>query len=155
MANEAENAALVRAAYAEWDASKGASSQKWLELMGDGVRFRSIAGGAKGMEFTRDCASRDEVARYFAELANDWQMIHYTVDELIAQGDRVVMLGSCCWRNKHTGRVVDTPKADFLRLHGAKVVEFYEFFDTAQAIAASTAGTAPQATAAVKTAVTS
>lgn len=153
MASEAENAALVRAAYAEWDASKGASSAKWLELMDEGVRFRSIAGGAKGMEFTRDCSNRDDVARYFAELSNDWQMIHYTVDELIAQGDRVVMLGSSCWRNKHTGRVVDTPKADFLRVRDGKVVEFYEFYDTAQAIAASTAGNGPWASAAVKKAV--
>lgn len=148
MANEARNMELVREAYAEWDATKGGSVQKWLDLMSAGVRFRSIAGGAKGMEFTRDCACVDDVARYFAELANDWQMIHYTVNELIAQDDRLVMLGRCCWQHRRTGRVVDTPKADFLTLKDGKVVEFFEFFDTAQAIAASTAAAAPQASAA-------
>jgi ketosteroid isomerase-like protein len=73
-------------------------------------------------------------------------MIHYTVDELIAEGDRVVMLGSCGWKNRRTGIVVQTPKADFLRLEGGKVVEFFEFFDTAKAMAASVGPALPAAT---------
>ena len=137
MGNEAANVALVRAAYKEWHESRGASGQRWLELMSNGVRFRSLARGAEGMEFSRDCACREDVARYFAELARDWEMLHYTVDELIAQGDRVVMLGRCGWRSRRTGRVVDTPKADFLRVLDGKVVEFFEFYDTHQAITAS------------------
>jgi hypothetical protein len=141
---EAANLALARAAYNAWNESRGASVQHWLDLMSHGVRFRSLAGGAPGMEFTRDCANRDDVGRYFAELARDWQMVHYTVDELIAQGDRVVMLGSCAWTNRHTGRTVETPKADFLTFRDGKVVEFFEFYDTAKALAASAAAqTAP------------
>ena len=145
MTNEARNVALVRAAYEAWSDSKGASTQQWLELMSHGVCFRSLAGGAPGLEFSRECAKRDDVARYFAELARDWEMIHYTVDELIAQGDRVVMLGSCGWRHRHSGRSVETPKADFLRMQDGKVVEFFEFYDTAKAIAAASvaAQTAP------------
>ena len=137
MSDEAGNLARVREAYRAWSESKGASVAKWMELMSSGVRFRSLAGGAEGMEFTRDCASCSEVERYFDELGSDWEMIHYTVDELIAHGDRVIMLGSCGWKHRRTGRVVDTPKADFLRMRDGKVTEFYEFFDTAQAIAAS------------------
>ncbi|HZX89671.1 MAG TPA: nuclear transport factor 2 family protein [Rudaea sp.] len=137
MMTETDNVALIREAYEQWHDSRGASVGKWLDLMSHGVRFRSLAGGAAGLEFSRDCASRDDVARYFAELGNDWDMIHYTVDELIAQGDRVVMLGSCGWKNRRTGIAVQTAKADFLRLKDGKVVEFFEFFDTAQAMAAS------------------
>lgn len=139
MSDEAANLARVREAYRAWSESKGASVSHWMELMSSGVRFRSIAGGADGMEFTRDCTSCADVERYFAELGRDWEMIHYTVDELVAQGDRVIMLGSCGWKHRRTGRVVDTPKADFLRMRDGKVTEFYEFFDTAQAIAASLA----------------
>jgi hypothetical protein len=132
-----EDLARVREAYRAWHESKGQSAQQWIDLMSSGVRFRSLAGGVAGMEFTRDCACRADVERYFEELARDWEMIHYTVDELIAQGERIVMLGSCAWRSRRTGRVVETPKADFLRMKDGKVVEFYEFYDTAKAIAAS------------------
>jgi len=146
MQAESDNLALIREAYQQWHDSRGASVGKWLDLMSHGVRFRSLAGGAAGLEFSRDCANRDEVARYFAELGNDWDMIHYTVDELIAQGDRVIMLGSCGWKNRRTGIAVQTPKADFLRMKDGKVIEFFEFFDTAKAMVASLGGVPPPAT---------
>jgi uncharacterized protein len=65
-------------------------------------------------------------------------MIHYTVDEYIAQDDAVFARGSTAWRNKKTGKTVDTPKADFWRFRDGKVVEFYEYYDTAGIIAAAT-----------------
>ena len=37
--------------------------------------------------------ARDELGRYFEGLARDWEMIEYKVDQFVAQGDRVVMLG--------------------------------------------------------------
>ena len=36
------------------------------------------------------------------------------------------------------GKAFDTPKADFWRLRDGKIVEFYEYFDTAQVMAAAT-----------------
>ena len=128
----------IRAAYQAWNDSKGQSMQHWLDLMSPSVRFRSLAGGAPGLEFTQDCRCSGDVERYFGALPQDWTMEHYTVDELFASGDRVVMLGHMSWTNKRTGRKVDTPKADFLRMQDGKVVEFFEFYDTAKAIAAAT-----------------
>ncbi len=66
-------------------------------------------------------------------------MIHYTVDEFVAQGDAVFMRGSCSWRHKRTGRVVDTPKVDFWRFRNGKAVEFYEYYDTVRVVAAAAA----------------
>src|SRR4249920_755059 len=43
---ETENVALIREAYQQWHDSRGASVNKWLDLMSHGVRFRSLAGGA-------------------------------------------------------------------------------------------------------------
>ena len=63
-------------------------------------------------------------------------MIEYRVDHLVAQGDRVVMLGFCSFRHRKTGKVVSTPKADAWRFEGGMAVEFYEYFDTAQVHAA-------------------
>jgi ketosteroid isomerase-like protein len=137
MGPEAENVSKLREAYRLWHETRGASLDHWLELMADDVVFRSLAGGAPGLDFTRDCQSRDQVSRYFAELGADWEMVHYTVDALIADGDRVAMLGSCAWVHRATGQTVETPKADFHRFRDGKIVEFFEFFDTARALAAA------------------
>ena len=48
-------------------------------------------------------------------------MIHYTVDEFVAQGDAVFMRGSTAWRNRRTGKTVDTPKVDFWRFENGNV----------------------------------
>jgi ketosteroid isomerase-like protein len=106
--------------------------------MTEDIQFRSLAAGAAGMEFTRASARKEEVKDYFSQLTKQWEMIHYTIDEYIAQGDRVVALGSCCFRHKQTGKILDTPKADFHKFRGGKICEFFEFYDTAQAIAAAT-----------------
>jgi len=134
---EDENVKLLREVYQSWNDSKANSVAQWMNLLADQVEWHSIADGAPGMEFSRGCCSRDEVAHYFNELGSEWEMIHYTVDEFIAQGDRVVMIGSCGWKNKRTAKEVETPKADILRLKDSKIVEFYEFYDTAKALAAS------------------
>ena len=64
-------------------------------------------------------------------------MIEYKVDQFVAQGDRVVMLGRlrvAPQEDRQGGR--DTPKADSWRFANGKAVEFYEYFDTAQVHAA-------------------
>ena len=74
---------------------------------------------------------------YFDGLLTDWTMVHYTVDEYIAQGDTVVARGACAWTNKTTGKIAETPKVDFWRFRDGKAVEFYEYFDTACVAAAA------------------
>jgi ketosteroid isomerase-like protein len=89
------------------------------------------------MEFTRACRSKEEVQTYFQELGKDWELLSYNADEFIAQGDRVVMLGSCEWKHRATGKIAKSPKADVHRLRDGKVVDFMEFYDTAVALAAA------------------
>jgi len=134
---EQDNVQTLREAYQLWNDSKADSVGHWLELIADDVKWNSIADGAPGMEFTRACNCKADVQRYFADLGSQWEMIHYTVDEFIAQGDRVVMLGSCGWRGRRSGVVVETPKADIIRMKNSKIVEFYEFYDTAKTLAAA------------------
>jgi ketosteroid isomerase-like protein len=136
MATPAQNLANLKDAYRQWHESKGGSVNAWLDLVADDVRIRSLAGGAPGAEFTREVRSREEFKRYFTGLLADWEMIHYTTDEFIAEGNRVAMRGSTAWRNRKTGRVVDTAKADFVTFRDGKIVEFQEFYDTAALMAA-------------------
>jgi ketosteroid isomerase-like protein len=138
MANENENVAILKTAYRLWHDTKGKSVDHWLDNMTDDVKFRSLAEGAKRMEFTRTSSCKDEVRHYFAGLTADWEMIYYRVDEYVAQGDRVVALGQISFKNKHTGKILETPKADFHKFRDDKICEFFEFYDTAQAITVAT-----------------
>jgi uncharacterized protein len=135
--SEQENLEILRRGYGLWNDTKANSVAHWLELIADDVKWRSIADGATGMAFTRACNTKADVQRYFAELGKQWEMNYYTVDEFIAQGDRVVMVGRCGWRNKKTGATLDTPKVDIIRMRDSRIVEFFELYDTAKALAAA------------------
>ncbi|MCI0442176.1 nuclear transport factor 2 family protein [bacterium] len=85
-------------AYESWDTSKGTNHEKWLELMSDHVVFRSLAGGTPGMEFTKECHSKDDVRGYFSGLYKDWEMIHYTPEQYITEGEHIAVRGSAFLR---------------------------------------------------------
>jgi ketosteroid isomerase-like protein len=132
-----DNVGKLRRAYQFWHDTRGGSAQHWLNLMADDVKVRSITAGAPGVAFTKANDGKAEAAQYFAGLAADWEMIHFTPTEFIAQGDRVVVLSTCAFRYRKTGKVAESPKADVFRFRDGWVVEFFEFFDTAQVLAAT------------------
>jgi uncharacterized protein len=138
MSREETQIELLKEAYKKWHESKAGSVDHWLALMTDDVNFRSLAGGAAPMEFTRTSTCKQDVERYFADLTSQWKMREYVIDEYIAQGERVVALGKCSFENKRTGKILETPKADFHRFRDGKICEFFEFYDTAQAISCAT-----------------
>lgn len=115
-----DRVAMVRNAYRRWDESKGADNAVWLSLFADNVRLRSLAG-----------------------IAADWEMVHYTPERFIAQGDDLVVLCSCAWKHRRTGKVMESLKSDFFQFSGDKVVDFLELYDTAKAIDATQGATAP------------
>ena len=134
---EALNVSIMRDAYAQWDGSKGGSVAHLMSLMADDIRWCSLGNGGAGQEFTAACIGKQDVPRYFEQLGAQWQLLGYEADEYVAQGDRVVMLGSCHWRHRGTGKEVHSPKADVLHFRAGKIVKFMEFYDTAQVAAAS------------------
>jgi uncharacterized protein len=139
MASSTENVAKLKDAYLRWDKSKGKDTTMWTSLFAEDVRLRSLAGGRPGLEFSLECRSIEDVARYFDGLTREWDMIHYKTDQFTVDGDRVVMLGSTSWKHKKTGRVFDTPKADLITFRGGRIVEFFEFYDTEMVLAAARA----------------
>ena len=133
MADEARNVETLKQAYRRWSDSKGGSVDEWMKVCADNIAFGSIAQGRpEGASYLTAYFSRDALKDYFAGLARDWEMMEYTVDNFVAQDDRVVMLGRCAWKYKKTGKIVWTPKADSWRFKDGKAVEFYEYYDTAQ-----------------------
>ena len=134
MTTEDENVTILKETYERWSKSEAGDFDCWLDLLSDDIDFQSLAGGAPGMEFSRRCSSKADVRGYFEKLIADWEMVYFRAEEYIAQDERVVMLGACSWRNKKTGKVVETPKADFIRFENGKIVSFFEFYDTAKAL---------------------
>ena len=137
MDDTARNVAILKDAYARWHDSKGASVDHWMSFIADDVQFGSLARGAPEMAFARDYSNREALRGYFNGLLSQWEMVHFTVDEFVAERDAVFMRGSCAWRHKVTGKVCETPKADFWRFRDGKAVEVYEYYDTARALAAA------------------
>jgi uncharacterized protein len=140
MGIEDEHVALLREAYRRWAESKGGSVQHWLDRMTDDVSFRSLSGGssagAPAVGFECATPGKTAVESYFAQITGEWEMVHYTPREYVAQGDRVAVLGDCAWRSRRTGRVAESPFAQFFTFRDGKIAAAVELFDSAAAVAA-------------------
>lgn len=129
----------LKHAYKEWNRTKGGSADVWLDLLADDVSFGSLANGAEAMKFTESCHSKEAIVDYFKGLAAEWDMDHYRIADYIVDGDQVVARGDCSFRHRQTGKPLVTAKADFWKFKDGKVVEFFEFYDTATAFGATQA----------------
>jgi ketosteroid isomerase-like protein len=89
------------------------------------VNFGSLARGAPPAAFLTTYDNREALREYFKGLLSSWSMIHYTIDEYVAQGDAVFARDSCAWI---------APKVDFWRFRNGKAIEFYEYYDTASVL---------------------
>ena len=138
MGDEARNKAIFAEAHQKWHATRGGSVDHWMGLLDENVDFRSLAAGADPGPFTATRSNRDQAGQYLAELVGGWTMLHYTINHYVAEGDRVVSIGSTAWTNKKTGKTVETPKVDVARFRDGKIIEFFEYYDTAKLYAAAT-----------------
>lgn len=130
----------LREAYKLWHETRGGSVTHWMDLMADDMTMKSINDGPPEMAFMKAKNGKTQAEEYFSGLAADWEMIHFTPTEFIADGDRVVVLSTVAFRYKKTGKVAESPKADVFRFRGGQIVEYFEyfeFFDTATALAAT------------------
>jgi ketosteroid isomerase-like protein len=136
MSSTESNKDLLRRAYRRWNDTKGGSVGDWMALADENISFGSLAEGAEVMPFTAPIKRKEALKTYFDGLLADWSMIHYTIDHYVAEGDSVVAIGSTSWKNKRTGKTVETRKVDVWKFEKGKAVEFYEYFDTAKVAAA-------------------
>jgi uncharacterized protein len=136
MSDAGRNVEILKEAYRQWHETRGGSVDHWMALCSSNIQFGSLARGMEGAEYLRAFDNRDALAEYFEGLGREWEMLEYSTEHFVADGDRVVMLGRCTFRHRRTGKVVTTPKADAWRFENGKAVEFYEYYDTAQVSAA-------------------
>jgi hypothetical protein len=132
------NVEKLRVAYQRWHDSGGTSVSTWLDLSADDIAVRSAADGSPGLEYSAPATGRADLERFLTAITKDWEMLHFTPDDFIAEGDRVVMVGRCGWRHKGTGKAVESPVVHVWRFRDGKVTEMLELYDTARAVAAAT-----------------
>jgi len=137
MSDPATNKAILATTYQRWHETRGGSVDEFFEIFGEKIRWGSLAHGAAPVSFTARAIGKAEVRGYFDGLLEVWSMVYYRVDHLIAEGDRVVMVGATAWTNKATGKTCDTPKVDVWRFDAGRAVEFFEYYDTARLLAAA------------------
>jgi ketosteroid isomerase-like protein len=140
MSDPASNKAQLAQIYRRWHETKGACLDEFIGIFADDISFRSLAQGAAPVTFTAAAIGPAQLRGYFDGLLAGWTMIHFTVDHMIADGDRVAVVGSTAWTCKATGKVCETPKIDLWRFRDGRAVEFFELYDTAGMLAAATPG---------------
>ena len=129
-ADDLRPAARLERGYALWTESSGTRSDQWIELLSDSIEMRSVLSPDLPDDLAAHRRTLSGALEYFQTVARDWEMLDFTVDRLVDGGDDVVMVGHCAWRNRATGRIVDTPKIDVWRFENGKAVSFLEMFDS-------------------------
>jgi ketosteroid isomerase-like protein len=140
MAEQSTPAQKLKHAYAIWSQSKGSDPQPWFALIDDRVELRSVLHPDLPDDLAAIRTSRAGVEEYFATIGRDWEMVSFDVERLIDGGDDVVMVGRCAFRNRATGRLVDTPKVDVWRFEDGRAVSYLEMFDSLGFIRATPMG---------------
>ena len=138
MAAHDDHVSILREAYAQWVKSRGSDCECWMNIIADDVSLGSLAEGSPQVPFTARRSSKSGVRAYLEDLMRDWEMISHTMNDFIAQDDRVVAIGEVAWRSRNTGKIARTPKVDIWRFRDGRAVAFAEFYDTAASFAAAT-----------------
>lgn len=132
MSEVEHNVAALKEAYRLWHETKGRSIDHWMNLFADEIEFGSIGQSQPAAApYMTMYETRDGLRKYFEGITRDWEMIEFRPEHFVAQGDRVVMLGRCSWKARKTGKTVWSPKADSFRFANGKIIEFFDYFDTA------------------------
>lgn len=126
--NEEANTRVVREGYEKFGSS---DVPGLLTLFHDDISWTtpkvenaSFSGKRKGLE---------AVGEFFAQLNDAEEFSRFEPTEFIAQGDKVVVLGSSTSNVKSTGRNLDLEWVHVFTLREGKVAGFQEYFDSAAA----------------------
>jgi ketosteroid isomerase-like protein len=129
--SEQDNVEVVRHAYENF---KSGRIDALLGQMSEDVEWRlpeiegaPFAGARKGL---------GQVSEFFTSLADSQDVQSFEPREFVAQGDKVVSLGTYNWRVKTTGREYGGDWAHVFTVRDGRIVGFHEYMDSAQAAAA-------------------
>ena len=87
----------------------------------------------EGAPFAGARKGRGQVSEFFTSLADTQDVLSFEPREFVAQGDKVVALGTYGWRVKTTGRDWAGDFAHVFTVRDGKIAGFHEYMDTAAA----------------------
>jgi ketosteroid isomerase-like protein len=79
---------------------------------------------------------RDDVRRYFEAVPIAEEVLEFQQHDNVAQGDRVLVLGTSRGKARSTGRIWETRFVHAFTIRAGKVQTFEAYFDTAAAVEA-------------------
>lgn len=130
MSQTEANAERVRRAYAQWHETKGGSPEAFLDMMAPDVRMKTVLNPPELHPLAHERTGIENARDYLVSLVLNLEMIDFPTEEIVAQGDTVVWIGSCAWRDRKTGAETGTAKVDIWRFRDGKAVSVMEMFDT-------------------------
>jgi uncharacterized protein len=128
---EQDNVKVVQQAYANF---KTGSIPALLDQLSEKVEWQLPE--MEGVPLGGKRKGRDGVAGFFTKLAETEEVISFEPREFVAQGDKVVAMGSYSFRVKGTQRDFTSDFAHVFTVQNGKVARFQEYLDTAKAVAA-------------------
>jgi uncharacterized protein len=108
--------------------------QGMLALYADEIEWQGVE--SELIPFAGVYRGREQVSRFFSELAQAQDVMMFEPQTFIAEDDKVAVTGQSSWRVKSTGQTYDNPWAHVFTIRDGKVVSFQQYNDTAAAEAA-------------------
>ena len=122
--------ARLAAAYQAWHESRGRTPDRFFALYADEIELHSILEASLTDLMRGPFVGKAAAIKYFAAIAEQWEMIDARLDDLVARGDKLVGIGHASWRNLKTLRLVSGPKVDVWTVRDGLAVHFLEMFDS-------------------------
>lgn len=135
--NEETNTQIIRDAYEKFGSG---DVPGLLSLFADDIDWATPH--IENAPFSGNRLGLEEVGEFFKLLGEAEDIAFFEPDEFIAQGDKVVVLGSSKATVKSTSRSYETDWVHVFTVKDGKVTNFAEFFDTAAATKAFQKATA-------------
>jgi uncharacterized protein len=121
-----QNKAIVEQAYANF---KTGDIEALLNLFSDDISWTLPE--MEGVPYGGKRNGRAAIAEFFNTLATAQEFIAFEPREFIAEGDRVIALGSYRWRVKANGHEFGSDFTHAWTVSDGKATSFQEFMDTA------------------------
>jgi ketosteroid isomerase-like protein len=120
----------LAAAYEAWHESRGRTPDRLFALYADEIELHSILEASLLEAIRGPFVGKQAAIKYFAAIAEQWDMIDARLDHLVACDDKVVAVGHATWRNLKTLRFVSGPKVDVWTVRDGLAVHLLEMFDS-------------------------
>jgi ketosteroid isomerase-like protein len=110
-------------------------------------RFEWHHRGAPAVPYGRSRSTKDEVRSFFTELNQAVEVLAFEPQHYVAQGDKVIALGTFKGRARNTGKEFEDPWAMAWTFKDGKVVDYRAYEDTEAVASALRADTGVPASA--------